>query len=124
MIHRAPLGSIERITSVLLEHTCGKLPLWLAPDQIIILPISEKTLEYSNNICKILIENDIRAIIDERNENLNKKIREAEMMKIPLIAIIGEKEVNENIISIRKQGSKGMFKYNINDLIIEINKNL
>ena len=123
MIHRAPLGSIERITSVLLEHTCGKLPLWLAPEQIIILPISEKTLEYSNKICNLLKENDIRAIIDERNENLNKKIREAEMMKIPLIAIIGEKEVNENVISIRKQGSKEMFKYNIDDLVSEINKN-
>ncbi len=120
MIHRAPLGSIERLTAILIEHTSGKLPLWLAPDQLIILPISEKTIDYSNNIFRILEENKIRVTLDDRRESLNKKIREAEMMKIPLIAIIGEQEIAENMISIRESGSKRITKYNINELIDEI----
>lgn len=120
MIHRAPLGSIERLTAILIEHTSGKLPLWLAPDQLIILPISEKTIDYSNNIFRILEENKIRVTLDDRRESLNKKIREAEMMKIPLIAIIGEQEIAENMISIRESGSKRITKYGINELIDEI----
>lgn len=120
MIHRAPLGSIERLTAILIEHTSGKLPLWLAPDQLIILPISEKTIDYSNNIFRILEENKIRVTLDDRRESLNKKIREAEMMKIPLIAIIGEQEIAENMISIRESSSKRITKYDINRLIDEI----
>lgn len=120
MIHRAPLGSIERLTAILIEHTSGKLPLWLAPDQLIILPISEKTIDYSNNILRILEENKLRVTLDDRRESLNKKIREAEMMKIPLIAIIGEQEIAENMISIRESSSKRITKYDINRLIDEI----
>ena len=101
MIHRAPFGSIERFIAVLLEHTSGKLPVWLAPDQVTVLPISEKYFDYANVILEQLKGAEIRAIADMRNEKLNKKIREAELMKIPFLVIVGEKEVEEKKISVR-----------------------
>jgi len=104
MIHRAPFGSMERFVAVLLEHTGGNLPLWLAPDQIIILPISEKFHTFANDIFKTLDEHDLRVSIDSRSEKIGKKIRDAEMAKIPYMIIIGEKEMNENLVSVRRHG--------------------
>lgn len=101
MIHRAPFGSIERFIAVLLEHTSGKLPVWLAPDQVTVLPISEKYFDYANEVLDKLKGVGIRVIADLRNEKLNKKIREAELMKIPFLVIVGEKEQQEKNISVR-----------------------
>lgn len=124
MIHRAPFGSIERITAIILEHTCGNLPLWLAPEQIILLPISEKVLDYSMEIYDKFKKNNLRVTIDARNENLNRKIREAELIKIPLLAIIGEKEKKNNTITIREHFSKKNIEYNIDSFMCEFKKNI
>ncbi|MEG1555509.1 MAG: threonine--tRNA ligase [Bacteroidales bacterium] len=104
MIHRAPFGSMERFVAVLLEHTGGNFPLWLTPEQAIILPISEKYQEYANKVNKILDENDIRTLIDERSEKAGRKIRDAEVSKIPFMIIVGEKEEAEGTLSIREHG--------------------
>jgi threonyl-tRNA synthetase len=104
MIHRAPFGSMERFVAVLLEHTAGKMPLWLAPDQVVIIPVSEKYSDYAKNVLNILNNSDIRTFIDDRNEKIGKKIRDNELMKIPYLVIVGEKEVEANTVSIRKQG--------------------
>jgi len=104
MIHRAPFGSLERFTAVLIEHTAGRFPLWLAPEQAIILPISEKFNEQAKEAEKLLKESDIRAIIDERNEKIGRKIRDAEMAKLPFMLIIGEKESAAGTLSVREQG--------------------
>lgn len=104
MIHRAPFGSLERFIGILIEHTAGDFPLWLSPDQLIILPVSEKFHEYSNKLLKYLKINDIRALIDERAEKVGKKIRDAEMKKIPFMLIIGDKEVTSETVSVRKHG--------------------
>jgi len=104
MIHRAPFGSMERFVAVLLEHTGGKLPLWLAPDQAIILPISEKYNEYAEKVCRLLENSDIRASVDDRGETIGKKIRESELKRIPYLLIVGEKEVEGGMVSVRKQG--------------------
>ncbi|GHT48934.1 threonine--tRNA ligase [Bacteroidia bacterium] len=104
MIHRAPFGSMERFVAVLIEHTAGKFPLWLVPDQAVILPISEKFNDYASEVAKELRKQDIRVIIDERNEKIGRKIRDNELKKIPYLLIIGEKEVENKEISVRKQG--------------------
>ena len=104
MIHRAPFGSIERFTAVVLEHTAGHLPVWLAPDQVKILPVSEKYAEYAEKVCELLKNSEIRASIDARNETLGKRIREISLLRVPIIAIVGEKEVAEGTVSIRKEG--------------------
>lgn len=104
IIHRAPLGTHERFIGFLLEHYAGKFPLWLAPVQVKVLPITEKFADYAQKITKELKKADIRAEVDERNEKIGRKIRDTELMKIPYMIIIGEKEVNENKISIRRQG--------------------
>jgi len=104
MIHRAPFGSMERFVAVLLEHTGGKLPLWLAPDQAIILPISEKYNDYAEKVCRLLENSDIRASVDDRGETIGKKIRESELKRIPYLLIVGEKEVEGGMVSVRKQG--------------------
>ncbi|MBP6976778.1 MAG: threonine--tRNA ligase [Lentimicrobiaceae bacterium] len=104
MIHRAPFGSMERFVAVLIEHTAGKFPIWLAPDQAIILPISEKYHDYSKKVLKLLNNYEIRGRIDERNEKIGKKIREAELAKIPYMIIVGEKEAEEELLAVRKQG--------------------
>lgn len=103
MIHRAPFGSMERFIAVLIEHCAGKFPLWLAPTQAVILPISDKFVEYADEVKSQLRKSDIRIEVDERNEKIGKKIREAEMNKIPYMFIIGEKEVAEGKVSLRKQ---------------------
>ena len=104
MVHRAPFGSMERFVAVLLEHCAGEFPLWLAPDQVIILPVSEKYLNFAKNLQSYLKKSDIRALIDERNEKIGRKIRDAEMKKYPYMLIVGEKEEAENQVSVRKHG--------------------
>jgi threonyl-tRNA synthetase len=104
MIHRAPFGSLERFVAVLIEHCAGKFPMWLVPVQVKILPISDKFLPYAENVLSQLKNNDIRAEIDERSEKIGKKIRDTELAKIPIMLIIGEKEVNEEKVSVRRQG--------------------
>ena len=112
MIHRAPFGSMERFVAVLLEHTAGNLPLWLAPEQAVILPISEKFNDYAESVKKQLAEKGIRATVDNRNEKIGKKIRDNELKRIPYMLVVGEKEVNNSEISVRKQGEgdKGSVK--------------
>ena len=112
MIHRAPFGSMERFVAVLLEHTAGNLPLWLAPEQAVILPISEKFNEYAESVRRQLAEKGIRATVDNRNEKIGKKIRDNELKRIPYMLVVGEKEVNNSEISVRKQGEgdKGSVK--------------
>ena len=104
MIHRAPFGSLERFVAVLLEHTAGKLPLWLAPDQVVVLPISEKFNDYAAHVAKVLNDSDVRTIIDNRNEKIGKKIRDNELKRIPYLVIVGEKEAANEEVSVRKQG--------------------
>ena len=106
MIHRAPFGSLERFVAVLLEHTGGKLPLWLTPDQVVVLPVSEKFTDYAKKVCDLLNNSDIRASMDDRNETIGKRIRESELKRIPFIVIVGEKEMEEGAVSVRRQGGK------------------
>ncbi|MBQ6045435.1 MAG: threonine--tRNA ligase, partial [Bacteroidales bacterium] len=104
MIHRAPFGSIERFTAVVLEHTAGHLPAWLAPDQVKVLPVSEKYAEYAEKVCGLLKNSDIRASIDGRNETLGKRIREVALLRVPVLVIVGEKEVADGTVSVRQEG--------------------
>ena len=112
MIHRAPFGSMDRFVAVLLEHTAGKLPLWLIPEQAVVLPISEKFNDYARDVVKELDKHGVRAIVDDRNEKIGKKIRDNELKKIPYLLIVGEKEKENGEISVRKQGEgdKGSMK--------------
>ncbi|MBQ5594781.1 MAG: threonine--tRNA ligase [Alistipes sp.] len=104
MIHRAPFGSMERFVAVLLEHTAGKFPLWLTPDQVVVLPISEKYNDYANEVARQLNKADVRAQVDDRNEKIGRKIRDNELKRIPYLLIVGEKEAEENKVSVRAQG--------------------
>ena len=104
MIHRAPFGSMERFVAVLLEHTAGRLPLWLAPDQVVVLPISEKYNDYAKEVVRTLAEKDIRAFVDDRNEKIGRKIRDNELKRIPYLLVVGEKEAQNGEVSVRKQG--------------------
>lgn len=104
MIHRAPFGSMERFVAVLLEHTAGKFPLWLTPQQAVVMPISEKYNEYAQKVAKLLNKCDIRTQIDDRNEKIGRKIRDNELAKIPLLLVVGEKEEQDGTISVRLQG--------------------
>jgi threonyl-tRNA synthetase len=115
MIHRAPFGSMERFVAVLIEHTYGKFPLWLAPDQAIILPISEKYHEYAKKVLHLLNNYDIRVRIDERNEKTGKKIRDAEVNKIPYMLIVGEKEESQKTVSVRKQGAGDLGSFTVEE---------
>ncbi len=117
MIHRAPFGSLERFVAVLLEHTGGKLPLWLTPDQVVVLPVSEKYEAYAKKVCECLNNSDIRALVDDRNETIGKRIREAEMKRIPVLLIVGEKEMESESVSVRKQGGKDAGVMKIDDFI-------
>ena len=112
MIHRAPFGSMERFVAVLIEHTGGKFPLWLTPDQVCIIPISEKFNDYAWDIARQLEEQDIRVLVDDRNEKIGRKIRDNELKRIPYMLIVGEKEAENNEVSVRKQGEgdKGSMK--------------
>lgn len=113
MIHRAPFGSLERFVAVLIEHCAGKFPLWLSPEQIAVLPISEKYNEEAQNVLKLLNNYDIRGFVDERNEKIGKKIRDTELKKIPFMLLIGEKEIAENTVSVRKQGEGDLGSFTI-----------
>ena len=104
MIHRAPFGSMERFVAVLLEHTAGKFPLWLSPDQVVVLPISEKFNDYAESVVEYLNQHDVRAQIDDRNEKIGRKIRDNELKRIPYLLIVGEKESAEGLVSVRAQG--------------------
>ena len=104
MIHRAPFGSLERFTAVLIEHTAGHFPLWLTPDQVAILPISEKYNDYAREVARFFDNNGVRATIDDRNEKIGRKIRDNELKRVPYMVIVGEKESAEGLVSMRKQG--------------------
>jgi len=113
MIHRAPFGSMERFIAILIEHTGGNFPLWLTPEQAIILPISEKYEKYGKNVLNLLENSEIRALVDNRNEKIGRKIRDAEISKIPYMIIIGENEMNEGTISVRKHGEGDLGTFTI-----------
>ncbi|MBQ9583447.1 MAG: threonine--tRNA ligase [Bacteroidales bacterium] len=115
MIHRAPFGSLERFVAVLLEHTGGKFPLWLAPDQVAILPLSEKYNDFAKKVCELLENYEIRALIDDRNETIGKKIRENELKHIPFILVVGEKEEASGSVAVRKQGGENLGVMSIED---------
>lgn len=117
MIHRAPFGSMERFVAVLLEHTAGNFPLWLTPDQVIVLPISEKYVDYAKKVAQVLDNSEIRALIDERNEKTGKKIRDAELMKVPYMLIVGEKEEADGTVSVRKHSQGDLGTFNISDFV-------
>lgn len=112
MIHRAPFGSMERFVAVLIEHTGGKFPLWLTPDQVAVLPISENFNDYAQHVADELAKSDIRAFVDTRNEKIGRKIRDTELKKVPYLLVVGEKEAENGEVSVRKQGEgdKGVVK--------------
>ncbi len=124
MIHRAPFGSMERFVAVLIEHTGGKFPLWLTPEQVVILPVSEKYNEYAKKVGEFLNNNDIRASIDERNETIGKKIRENELKRVPFLLIVGEKEVENGTISVRRQGEGDKGEMITQDFVAMIEKEI
>jgi threonyl-tRNA synthetase len=122
MIHRAPFGSMERFVAVLIEHTAGKFPLWLTPDQVVILPISEKYHEYAEKVLNLLNNCDIRTLIDLRNEKIGKKIRDNELKKIPYLVVVGEKEAETETLAVRKQGEGDMGTMTIDEFVNFINE--
>ena len=122
MIHRAPFGSLERFVDVLLEHTGGRLPLWLAPDQVNILPVSEKFADYAKKVCDLLNNSDIRASIDDRNETIGKRIRDNELQRIPFLVVVGEKEMEDGTVSVRRQGGKDEGTMKVADFISLVTK--
>jgi len=122
MIHRTIFGSLERFIAVLIEHSAGNFPLWLTPEQVIILPISEKYHNYSKKVLNLLNDYEIRTHVDERNEKTGRKIRDAELQKIPFMLIVGEKEENENTVSVRQHGKGDLGTYSIDDFAELINK--
>jgi len=124
MIHRAPFGSMERFVSVLIEHCGGNFPLWLAPEQIVILPISEKYHDYANKVMQLLKNSDICGRIDQRSEKTGRKIRDAEVSKTPYMIIVGEKEESEGTVSVRKHGGDDLGSMKIDTLIDHINKEI
>ncbi|HTI09547.1 MAG TPA: His/Gly/Thr/Pro-type tRNA ligase C-terminal domain-containing protein, partial [Puia sp.] len=117
IIHRAPLGTHERFIGFLLEHYAGKFPLWLAPLQVKILPISDKFLDYAQNLLVSLKKADIRAEVDDRNEKIGKKIRDTELAKVPYMLVIGEKEMNEKKVAVRRQGKGDLGVKSIDEFI-------
>ena len=122
MIHRAPFGSMERFVAVLIEHTGGKFPLWLTPDQVAVLPVSEKYNEYAEQVSKYLDLNGVRAIVDDRNEKIGRKIRDNEMKRIPYMLIVGEKEAAAGEVSVRKQGEGDQGSMKFEDFAKKINE--
>ena len=122
MIHRAPFGSMERFVAVLIEHTGGKFPLWLAPDQVVVMPISEKFNDYAQKLSDLLNNSDIRTVLDDRNEKIGRKIRDNELKKIQYLLIVGENEMNNNTVSVRRQGQGDMGTMSVEDFISKINE--
>jgi len=124
MIHRAPFGSLERFVAVLIEHCGGNFPLWLSPEQYIILPISEKYEEYAKKVSEELNNSDIRGLIDFRDEKIGRKIRDAEVKKLPYMLIIGEKEMEEGKVSVRKHGEGDLGSMTLAEFSELINKEI
>ncbi|MBC7000633.1 threonine--tRNA ligase [Cytophaga sp. FL35] len=124
MIHRAPFGSMERFIALLLEHTGGNFPLWLIPEQAIVLPVSEKHEKYAEKVLNSLENNEIRALIDDRNETVGKKIREAEMNKLPFMLIVGENEEQANTISVRKHGGEDLGSISVESFVDLVSKEI
>ncbi len=124
MIHRAPFGSLERFIALLIEHTAGKFPLWLNPEQFIILPLSEHYNDYAKEVLKLLKNYDIRGLVDERAEKVGRKIRDAELNKIPYMIIVGEKEAKDKVISVRQQGAGDLGTFTVNEFKEIISKNI
>ncbi len=122
MIHRAPFGSMERFCAVLIEHTAGQFPLWLTPDQVAILPISEKFNDYAKQLQAYFDEQDVRAIVDDRNEKIGRKIRDNEMKRIPYMLVVGEKEAAEGTVSVRKRGEGDQGSMKFEDFAKKINE--
>ncbi len=121
MIHRAPFGSMERFVAVLIEHTAGHFPLWLTPDQVAILPISEKYNDYAQHVQEVLEQNDVRTVLDDRAEKIGRKIRDNEMKHIPYLLIVGEKEEADGLVSVRRQGQGDQGSMKIEDFAKKIN---
>ena len=124
IIHRAPLGTHERFIGFLLEHYAGKFPVWLAPLQVKILPITDKSLEYAQNLSVLLKNADIRVEVDDRNEKIGKKIRDTELARVPYMLVIGEKEMNENKVAVRRQGKGDLGLKGIEEFITEVKKEI
>ena len=120
IIHRAPLGTHERFIGFLLEHYAGKFPAWLAPLQVKILPISDKFVDYAKTILAKAKKSDIRAEIDDRSEKIGKKIRDTELMKVPYMLVVGEKEMNEGKVSVRRQGKGDLGSKDVDEFLNEI----
>ncbi len=121
MIHRAPFGSLERFTAVLIEHTAGHFPLWLTPDQVAILPISEKFNDYAKTVAQYLDKQGVRSVVDDRNEKIGRKIRDNELKRVPYMVIVGEKESAEGLVSMRKQGGGEQATMSMQDFAKRIN---
>ena len=121
MVHRAPFGSLDRFTAVLIEHTAGHFPLWLTPDQVAILPISEKYNDYARKVSKYFASQGVRAVIDDRNEKIGRKIRDTELKRTPYMVIVGEKEMEEGLVSMRKQGGGEQATMSMEDFAKRIN---
>ncbi|MBR6016107.1 MAG: threonine--tRNA ligase, partial [Prevotella sp.] len=121
MVHRAPFGSMERFCAVLIEHTAGHFPLWLTPEQVAILPISEKYNEYGQRVADYLAENDIRATLDDRNEKIGRKIRDNELRRIPYMLVVGEQEAAEGLVAMRKQGGGEQATMSMQEFAIRVN---
>ncbi|AUC14129.1 threonine--tRNA ligase [Tenacibaculum sp. SZ-18] len=122
MIHRAPFGSMERFIAILLEHTGGNFPLWLTPEQVIVLPISEKYEKYTEKVLHLLENSEIRALVDNRNEKTGRKIRDAEVSKIPFMIILGEKEEQDGTVSVRKHGEGNLGTFSIEEFILLVHR--
>jgi threonyl-tRNA synthetase len=117
MIHRAPFGSLERFVAVLIEHCGGNFPLWLSPDQIAVLPISERFNDYAQSVIDTLKELDIRGFLDNRDEKIQRKIRDAEVKKVPYMLIVGEREAAENKVSVRRHGKGDLGSLLLEDFV-------
>jgi threonyl-tRNA synthetase len=117
MIHRAPFGSLERFVAVLIEHCAGNFPLWLTPEPVAILPISEKYHDYAQKVVNVLNKADIRGPLDDRNEKVGRKIRDAEMKKIPYMLVVGEQEMLEEAVSVRKHGGEEVGKLKLDEFV-------
>jgi threonyl-tRNA synthetase len=128
MIHRAPFGSLERFIAILIENTAGNFPLWLSPEQLAVLPISEKYEDYANEVFLRLQEQDLRGYIDHRDEKIGRKIRDAEVNKLPFMLIVGEKESEQGMVSVRKKGEGDLGMMTIDGFakiaLEEVNKNI
>jgi threonyl-tRNA synthetase len=124
IIHRAPLGTHERFIGFLLEHYAGKFPVWLAPLQVKILPITDKCLDYAQNLSVLLKNADIRVEVDDRNEKIGKKIRDTELARVPYMLVVGEKEMNDNKVAVRRQGKGDLGAKGIEEFIAEIRKEI